>query len=122
MDTTRRICTLVVGLVISAGAVAADYRPCSDSPSLVGACWDLRGRVSLYNGNPSVRIWPIGSKRLLGVRESEPKLVPPDLAKSLSWDTGTFADLRVCPLTLEREGTMQIVCIAAARNIESRIR
>ena len=122
MAMTRPTCFLLFALAISAGAAADDYRPCSDNKLLVGACWDLRGRASLYNGNPSVRIWPIGTKRLLGVREAEPPLVPPGLAKSLSWDSAVFAELRVCPFTQEREGAMQIVCVAAVRNAVTRPR
>jgi hypothetical protein len=40
---------------------------CSDRRDLVGACFTVRGRLSVYNGNPSVRIWPIGTTRLLGL-------------------------------------------------------
>ncbi len=113
---------LLLGATISTGALADEYGPCSHSKELVGVCWDIRGRVSLYNGNPSVRIWPVGTKRILGVREADPQLLPPDLAKRLSWQADVFADLRVCPLTKEREGTMQIVCVAAAGNMVSRPR
>lgn len=102
---------------LSEAAIAEDYRPCVDSKSIVGACWNVRGRVAPYNGNPSVRIWPVGSNRLLGVRDAEPPRLPPALAKMLSWDAYVFADLKVCPLTKAREGRMQIVCIAGARNV-----
>jgi len=107
-------------LALPGGAIADDYLPCVDRKSIVGECLDIRGRVSLHNGNPSVRIWPVGSKRLLGVRDAEPPLLPPELQKSLSWDHYVFADLKVCPLTKPREGRMQVVCIASVRNAACR--
>lgn len=103
-------------LALPTAAMAADYSPCVDSKSIVGECWNVRGRVSVHNGNPSTRIWPVGSKRLLGVRDAEPPFLPPEFAHKLSWDADVFADLKVCPLTSAREGRMQIVCIANARN------
>src|SRR5262245_9873121 len=112
----------VFALASSMQCIAEDYRPCSEHKELIGSCWDLRGRVSYFNGNPSVRIWPVGTKRMLGVRDSDPLLIPPNLKSQLSWNTNTFADLRVCPLTRERPGVMQIVCIASVRNIVSRPR
>jgi hypothetical protein len=116
--------TIVFGALFAlgfpAGAIADDYLPCVDSKSIVGECLDIRGRVSLHNGNPSVRIWPVGSKRLLGVRDAEPLLLPPELRKSLTWDHYLFAHLKVCPLTKASEGRMQVVCIASARNAVTR--
>ena len=111
---TRWTYIALVVLATSTPVAAGDYQPCSEYKQLVGACWDIRGRVSYANGNPSVRIWPVGTHRLLGVRESEPPLLPPDLATRLSWDAYTFADLRVCPLTRERPDIMQVVCISSA--------
>ena len=97
-------------------AVGEDYAPCAESNLIVEACWNVRGRVAPYNGNPTVRIWPVGSNRMLGVRDAEPPLLPPALGKMLSWDAYVYADLKVCPLTNARKGRMQIVCIAGARN------
>ena len=103
-------------LALPGGVIADDYSPCVASKSIIGKCWNVRGRVSLHNGNPSVRIWPVGTKRLLGVRDAEPPLLPPEMRKSLSWDHHVFADLKVCPLTKPRERRMQVVCIASVRN------
>ena len=41
--------------------------------AIIGDCFEIHGRLSLYNGTPSVRLWPVGTKRLLGVRESDIK-------------------------------------------------
>jgi hypothetical protein len=32
-----------------------------------GECFWVRGRLSAANGNPTFRIWPIGTHRMLGV-------------------------------------------------------
>lgn len=118
-------CLISAVAVTSLGAPAcygADYEPCVQHPQLVGSCWHVRGRVALYNGNPSVRIWPVGSKRILGVREAEPPLVPPELAAQLTWNTNVYSDLKLCPLTKQRSGAMQIVCVAGADNVVTRAR
>ena len=116
------VCSALLALMLPPGAIAGDYVPCVDSQSIVGACWNVRGRVSVHNGNPSVRIWPVGSKRLLGVRDAEPPLLPPALRRQLSWDVDVFADLKVCPITEARQGRMQIVCIAGAESTVTRKR
>ena len=111
---------LLLFSTLASFAAAEEYRPCAENKLFVGQCWDVRGRVSRYNGNPSVRIWPVGTNRLLGVRESDPPLLPPNLGSALSWlswDSAIFADLKVCPLTGQREGTMQIVCISSVQNM-----
>ena len=112
----RSTILLVTVLLASASVDAAEYKACSESPELVGTCWNLRGRVSYFNGNPSIRIWPVGTNRMLGVRESDPPLLPPELQERLSWQSSVFSDLRVCPLSAQQRGHMQIVCVAAAKN------
>jgi len=111
---------MLCAISIADRALAHDLRACLDHPQLAGACWNIRGKVTLWNGNPSVRIWPVGTKRILGVRDADPMLIPGELAKSLSWETASYANLRVCPLTAERPGHMQIVCVASVKDIEVR--
>jgi len=120
--STMRRSILAAGFCASTAAFAGDYEPCVQHAQLVDSCWTVRGRVGLYNGNPTVRIWPVGSSRILGVRHAEPQLVPPELGARLAWDTNVFADLKVCPLTRQRAGAMQIVCVASARNMTARPR
>jgi hypothetical protein len=33
-------------------------KSCKDHPQLSGPCFKLRGRLSIHNGTPSLRIWP----------------------------------------------------------------
>jgi len=96
-------------------AYASDFWICSDENQIIGECFEVHGRISFYNGNPSVRIWPIGTKRILGVRESEIKSEV--LKKYLNWGTQIYGDFIVCPLTKSKEGHMQIVCLKSGKNL-----
>jgi hypothetical protein len=83
--------------------------------------------MNYSNGTPSVRIWRVGTKRILGVSEQRFRLdgfcnLPPDLAGKLSWETDLFGDFTVCPLTEEKPGRMQMVCVESGANLELRKR
>ena len=79
----------------------------------------VHGRLTYYNGNPSSRIWIVGTKRLLGVRESdnEDPQMPKALRDMMSWDREIFADFVVEPLTPYKAGDMQMVRIVSASKI-----
>jgi len=106
--------------VLQANAIT----PCAQSTKLTGQCFSVRGQLSLANGNPSWRIHPSGTRRILGVfdsnfSDSEGGGLPPRVkrATEMSRDlnravVGTFT---VCPLTPERSGHMQYVCIAGLK-------
>jgi hypothetical protein len=111
---------LGITTTITMATVAADGSACLRHESRVGDCREIRARVTYANGNPSVRIWPIGTQRILGVRESDPPLLPDELARRLSWDHAVYGSLRVCPLVKERPGHMQIVCVASAQDLAVR--
>ena len=78
-----------------------------------------------------MRIWRVGTKRILGVvdggwhdlddRDDFPselrRLIPDD-----PFDTNVYGNYTVCPLTRERPGWMQLVCVAGATNLVSRPR
>jgi hypothetical protein len=105
--------TLVVlpTLVVASGG-------CDHAPAPVGDCRAVRGRLSVTKGTPDVRIWPVGTKRLLGVSGLEEHPFVPDrlLAKIKATDA-IFGDFVVCPLTPERPGEMQLVCVQSASNL-----
>lgn len=89
---------------------------CIADKRAVGACFVVHGRLSNWNGNPTQRIWIVGTKRMLGVREDT------DLPKALGDKMGNFEDVAVgdfeiCPLTLEHKGRMQIVCVASVSGV-----
>jgi hypothetical protein len=88
---------------------------------IVDSCFTVRGRLSCWNGNPSLRIWIIGTKRMLGVREGSPM---PDTLQNLikTFDTEVFGRFLVCPLTKYKPGVMQTVRILSVQNPVARQR
>lgn len=117
--------------------------PCK-APENASQCYWTRGRLSVYEGAVTFRIWKVGTRRMLGVfsgpshypvqtnDDMENPEFPSKLEKALEADnrrlkriTGNmwtfpppvFADFEVCPLRPEEKGVRQPVCIESARNI-----
>jgi hypothetical protein len=103
----------------AAKAVEGPYQTCASDPGLIGACRVVHGRLSIYNGGPSTRIWVVGSKRMLGVPS---EVVPQSVWRGSTIDNDAFGDFRVCPLERQKPGHMQFVCIDSARNVIFRTR
>ncbi len=119
---------VAASVILAAGAVPesvetqADDPPCAAAPDSVG-CFMVHGRMRWHNGNPTFRIWPVGTDRLLGVRDRDgvvrmPKalleaviLRPPSPVMEAA---GAFL---VCPLTEAEAGEMQMVCVESASNL-----
>jgi hypothetical protein len=102
-------------------------KSCEDHPMVSGPCFKVRGRMAFYNGAPSLRIWPVGTKRILGVSEGRFYLegydnVPRELVRQLTWDTVMFADFTICPFTDDQPGVMRLICVESAENISIRKR
>lgn len=112
-------CVFVFIVLLSAPLFADDSvnPPCKTDKRVVAACFKVHGRLSNWNGNPTRRIWIIGTKRMLGIREdtSLPKAL--ERAKP-DFDDVSTGDFEVCPFTRERKGWMQIVCVASVSNIK----
>ena len=101
-----------------------NQRLCEGNSELVGQCFQIRGRAFASNGTPDLRIWRIGTKRILGVTASataddeEDPIAPRNLLGALgATEHFVFGDFEVCPFTTEREGEMQIVCVERADNL-----
>ena len=79
------------------------------------------------NGTPSIRIWPRGTHRLLGVVNLEHPIADdafdptlPDSVADLLADGNRFTvwgDFYVCPVAPERPGWMRFVIVRRARNL-----
>ena len=102
------------------------------------SCYWTRGRLAVANGNPSYRLWRIGTDRLFGIysgpnvfdHQSESKYAldneAPELPSNVedalwrsvkgAWLNVVYADFEVCPLNQKPEA-MQAVCIESAKNI-----
>lgn len=102
-------------------ASQASKLPCKGSPKIVGPCFTVHGRLRSYNGNPAIRIWRIGTNRILGVldtlskNDESPWL--PGNAQLHGGDYSLVGDFEVCPLTVERKGWMQMVCVDSATDV-----
>ena len=116
--------------------------PCK-TPENVSLCYWTHGRLTYGNGTPPLRIWKIGTHRMLGVfngpshfpsntiEDEESPELPVNLEEAYAVEgrrmkrlTGkdpgppiVFADLEICPLRPAKEGTMQPVCIESASKI-----
>ena len=118
------ILVLLVHLNSQASQTPATKKPCRDHPQLVGACFTVRGRMAYANGAPSVRIWRVGTKRIMGVSEGRFGLpdyenLPQHIEDHLVLDeVDLFADFTVCPFTPLRPGEMQLVCVDSATNLK----
>ena len=112
------------GALSSACSRAAPNPPkCKDSPKLVGDCYQVHGRIQAGNGTPLIRIWKVGTKRMLGVpygeEDGDPEIVSlPDVIEKIDiLNQAVFADFVVCPLTREKPGAMQMVCVESATHL-----
>ena len=98
--------------------VAPEIRPCKEDPNVVEACFTLHGRAFVSNGTPSLRIWRVGSNRIVGVFDPENEIVPHSLAKQLDgFGVVVFGDFEVCPFTKSKPGEMQMVCVQSASHL-----
>ena len=98
---------------------------CKSSPEVMDKCFVVHGRLFVANGTPNIRIWRVGTKRILGVfngageAESD-SLLPVSVEKALQPDpfqTEIYGNYEVCPLGQDRAGRMRPVCIEQARDL-----
>lgn len=120
--------------------------PCKTDEN-ASMCYWTHGRLNFYIGNPSYRIWKVGTTRIVGihsgpairqgsadaiVRDGENPEFPPNLDRVLDAEyrhrvatnsshvnltDPVFADYEICPLEPERKGEMQDSCIESARHV-----
>ncbi len=89
--------------------IARSSAPCKTDPDIIAACFSVHGRLSAWNGGPTMRIWHVGTTRILGVDDDSQ--MPIILQEKMNWGIEAWGDFEVCPLTPERPGWMQMVCI-----------
>jgi hypothetical protein len=67
-----------------------------------------------------MRMWHIGTDRVLGVLPSENEIIPINLSKALETAgqyPEVYGDFEVCPFTKEKPETMQMVCVESANHL-----
>src|SRR6185436_2347848 len=87
---------LLLLLIVTALGAPRNIAPpetCRNRPDVVGRCSRVHGRLSVYNGTPSIRLWPLGTKRLLGIIDPNdassapgPTVLPVEIKNKLDWD------------------------------------
>ena|SRR5208337_4504682 len=103
-----------------------------ETPENAKSCYWTHGRLSLYNGTPSFRLWKVGTHRLLGIYsgpgagpfddglpgddEADVEL-PANLMRHDFTKQSVYGDFEVCPLAPEKEGHMQPACIESAKKL-----
>jgi len=112
---------LTVGSAMPSSAIPFD-KSCREHPQLVAKCFKVRGRLGVYNGAPALRIWKIGTKRMLGVSEQRfaiagVKNVPEDVQTKIDQNRFLYGDFIVCPFTEPQPNEMQLVCIERVINL-----
>lgn len=123
------IARILIGFALLAADAAAASGPrlpaCRARPELVGACRTVHGRLFAANGTPSLRIWIVGTRRILGVTDWRPgsgedPILPANVRAALGdrpFDVQVYGDFEVCPFTRERPGWMQFVCVVSGRRL-----
>ncbi len=96
---------------------AASDTACQSQFTVVADCYETRGRAQAYNGTPSIRIWKVGTSRLLGIKDDHFEHLPIVVKENIEFGVKIFADFVVCPLSPDQPGHMQIVCVESAKNI-----
>jgi hypothetical protein len=108
-------------------APVAKEKSCRTHPQLIGRCFNVRGRLSVYNGAPALRIWKAGTRRMFGISEQRFSVagyrnVPENIESQINQDVDIFGDFLVCPFTRPKPGEMQLVCVERAKNLAARKR
>ena len=104
-------------------AIKSEEKSCRQHPQLTGKCFTVQGRLSVYNGAPAMRIWKVGTKRMLGISEQRFAVegyrnVPETIQNQLNQDVEIFGDFLVCPFTRQKAGEMQMVCVEEGKNLK----
>jgi hypothetical protein len=108
-------------LVMVIPVFAAPMPKCKGNPKVIDACYSVHGRVNLGADTIRLRLWPIGTDRLLGVTggpsidDAGEPIFPRNL--KLNPSDAIYGDFEVCPFTQERKGAMRFVCIESASNL-----
>lgn len=118
---------LAGGLLPARSPATPEDKSCRQHPQLIGKCFSVHGRLSVYNGAPALRIWKVGTRRMLGVSEQRFAVagyrnVPETVQNQLNQDVDLFGDFLVCPFTRPKAGEMQLVCIEEGKNLKAQKR
>ena len=114
-------------LPLQSPSTSVEDKSCRQHPQLVGKCFTVHGRLSVYNGAPAMRIWKLGTKRMLGISEQRFAVqgfrnLPETIQNQINQDVEIFGDFVVCPFTRPKAGEMQMVCVEEGKSLTARKR
>ena len=114
----------ITAAIVTPSALVQD-KSCREHPKLVGKCFRVHGRLSVYNGAPALRLFNLGTKRVLGISEQRFAVpgfsnVPEEITSHIDQAKTLIGDYVVCPFTHQRRGEMQMVCIEKVSKLEVR--
>ena len=99
------------------------------TPANANICYWAHGRLSFYNGTPSIRLWKIGTRQMLGIYsgndsekidglDNEHPELPDNLQKRFKpSENRIFADFEICPLEPRKDNAIQSACIESTKNL-----
>jgi hypothetical protein len=91
------------------------FQDCKSDPDIAAECFNVHGRLSVYNGAGVRRIWWIGTKHMLYIPDEF--AMPESLASTLTMGVDIYGDFLVCPLEKQKAGHMQRVCVEKAQRL-----
>lgn len=115
------VCIIFQLLLIPCSISQEETKSCRNHPMVTGECFLFWGRMQLYEESPRVRIWRVGTTRVLGIMDDEYQLegyenVPGDLVGQIDWNTAMFGDFTVCPFADDIPRKMRPICVEKAEN------
>jgi hypothetical protein len=118
-------CAVAAQTPAETSASKVSEKSCRRSPLVIGKCFTVHARLSVYNGAPALRLWKIGTHRMLGVSEQRFSLagyrnIPIDIESQIDQSTAIFGDFLVCPFTRPVPGEMRMICIESGKNLVRR--
>ena len=80
-------------------------------------CRLVRGRLSLSNTTPPMRLSAASSKQVFGVSPAAAELIPEVVRQRLAPGIQLYGDFSVCPMTRDKSGEVQSVCLDSGTNL-----
>jgi len=114
----RSVLILAMLMAMHASIIAQDIQMghcnCVTGGVPEDSTFTFRGRMSAWNGNPTFRIWRVGTDRILGLRGiCVDSLILGELNPYMGLEL--WADFTVSAVTPQQPGVMQFVCIRSIK-------
>src|SRR5262245_56312218 len=98
----HRFLAITLAAIVAFPSFAEAPKSCANDPRLVEPCFTVRGRLSAYNGAPSMRIWVVGTDRILGISQGRfapdgYDFLPSNMPQAVDPEAFYFGNFTVCP-------------------------